>query len=150
MNDEEFRERFLCKLAEKNTAPWLTNLVEELKNRREQNWEKAQNSGIKETTNYFNALMVLSGADFNYWNIIYHYLNQLPDSAFANGNLDWCLNVLENAGNTGSREPVMLYELYKAKGLDDRAKKFRQKNGNCYGFDVTTYFDRVDAEELKQ
>lgn len=150
LNDEGFRESYLCKLAEKNTAPWLTNLVAVLKVRRERNWEQAQTSGIKETTNYFHALMSLSGTDFNCWNIIHDYLVNLPDSAFAGGKLDWCLDVLEDAGNTGSREPVMLYELYKSKGLNERAAIFRRNNGNCYGFDVTIYFDRVDAERSKQ
>jgi hypothetical protein len=149
LNDESFRESYLCKLAEKNAAPWLTNLVDELKIRRECLWNEAQTSGIKETTNYFHALMALSGTDFNCWNIIHDYLVNLPDSAFADGKLDWCLDVLEDAGNTGSREPVMLYELYKSKGLNERAARFRRNNGNCYGFDVTVYFDRVDAEQSK-
>jgi hypothetical protein len=77
-------------------------------------------------------------------------LANLPDLAFADGKLDWCLDVLEDAGNTGSREPVMLYELYRSKGLNERAARFRKNNGNCYGFDVTIYFDRINAEKSKQ
>jgi hypothetical protein len=88
--------------------------------------------------------MTLSGTDYECWNIIHNYLVKLPDSDFQNGRLDWCLDVLENAGNTGSQEPVMLYELYKIKGLNDRAIRFRRENGKCSGFDVTAYFDTVD------
>jgi hypothetical protein len=73
-------------------------------------------------------------------------LVKLPDSEFQNGKLDWCLDVLEDAGNTGSQEPVKLYELYKTKGLNQRATKFRQENGKCSGFDVTTYFENVDKQ----
>lgn len=144
LNAEDFKASYLCQLAKNDAGPWLTNLVDVLKVRRETNWVKAVTSGIKETTNYFNCLMALSGTDFNCWNCIHDYLVKLPDSAFQDGKLDWCLDVLEDAGNTGSREPVMLYELYKTKGLNKRAAKFRQENGKCSGFDVTVYFDNVD------
>ncbi len=146
LNDAGFRPSYLCKLAEHDTGPWLTNLVQILQARREQVWKETQASGIKETTNYFNALMALSGTYFQCWNIIHDYLDQLPDTAFKDGKMDWCLDVLEDAGNTGSQEPVMLYELYRKKGLDDRAAKFRQENGKCQGFDVTQYFDNVDRQ----
>lgn len=144
LNDAGFRPEYLCKLAESDTGPWLTNLVEVLTVRREKKWAEAQASGIKETTNYFTGLMALSGTYFQCWNIIHGYLVKLPDDAFKNGKLDWCLDVLEDAGNTGSREPVMLYELYRTKGLDERAAKFRQENGKCRGYDVTQYFDNAD------
>ena len=143
---EDFRTRFLCKLAANNPQPWLTNLVDVLKVRREKNWEAAKSSGIKETTNYFHALMALSGDNFECWNLIHDYLVKLPAAEFQNGQLDWCLDVLEDAGNTGSREPVMLYELYKSKGLTERAARFRRENGKCSGFDVTIYFDRSDGK----
>jgi Regulator of chromosome condensation (RCC1) repeat len=146
LNDKGFRPSYLCKLAEHDVEPWLTNLVEVLQERRERLWKEAQASGIKETTNYFNGLMALSGTYFQCWNIIYDYLDKLPSSAFQDGKLDWCLDVLEDAGNTGSREPVMLYKLYRTKGLDERAARFRQENGKCQGFDVTQYFDNVDRE----
>jgi alpha-tubulin suppressor-like RCC1 family protein/HEAT repeat protein len=148
LNAEDFRERYLCQLARNDAGPWLTNLVDVLKVRRENKWIQAKASGIsiKDLTNYFNATMALSGPDFDCWNIIHDYLVKLPDSEFQNGKLDWCLDVLEDAGNTGSQEPVKLYELYKTKGLNQRATKFRQENGKCSGFDVTTYFDNVDKQ----
>ena len=146
LNAGDFRESYLCQLAKNDAGPWLTNLVDLLKVRRENNWKLAVASGIKETINYFNALMALSGADFDCWNIIHDYLVKLPDSAFKDGQLDWCLDVLEDAGNTGSQEPVKLYELYKTKGLNERAARFRRENGKCSGFDVTTYFDNVDRQ----
>jgi hypothetical protein len=146
LNAEGFRESYLCQLARNDAGPWLTNLVDVLKARRKTNWLKAVTSGIKETTNYFDAIMTLSGTDFDCWNIIHDYLVKLNDSEFQDGKLDWCLDVLEDAGNTGSRESVMLYELYKTKGLNERATKFRQENGKCSGFDVTIYFNNVDKK----
>jgi len=148
LNAADFRESYLCQIAKNDAGPWLTNLVDVLKVRRDTKWLEAKTSGIsaKDLTNYFNATMALSGTDFDCWNIIHDYLVKLPDSEFQNGKLDWCLDVLEDAGNTGSREPVMLYELYKIKGLSERATKFRQENGKCSGFDVTIYFDNVDKQ----
>jgi len=152
LNADDFRESFLCQLAKNDAGPWLTNLVDALKVRRETKWSQAKTSGIniKDMTNYFNAIMALSGTDYDCWNIIHDYLVKLPDSEFKDGKLDWCLDVLEDAGNTGSREPVMLYELYKTKGLNDRATKFRQENGKCSGFDVTVYFNNVDRQSAKK
>ena len=146
LSDAGFRPEYLCKLAESDTAPWLTNLVEVLKVRREKKWAEALASGIKETTNYFTALMTLSGTYFQCWNIIHDYLDKTPDAAFKDGKLDWCLDALEDAGNTGSREPVMLYELYRTKGLDERATKLRQENGKYQGYDLTQYFDNADRQ----
>ncbi len=146
LNDKGFRPSYLCRLAQNNPGPWLTNLIELLTTRRENNWVKAQASGLQDKTNYFNALMTLSGTYFQCWKIICDDLDKLPSSAFQDGKLDWCLDALENAGYTGSREPVMLYKLYRKKGLNERATKFRQENGKCHGFDVTRYFDDVDGE----
>lgn len=90
--------------------------------------------------------MALSGADFDCWNIAHDYLVKLPDSEFQHDNLDWCLDVLEDAGNTGPGEPVKLYELYKTRGLNELAAKFRKENGKCSGLDVTVHFDNVDRQ----
>ena len=56
------------------------------------------------------------------------------------------LDVLEDAGNTGSQEPVRLYELYRKKALDERARRFRQENGKYQGYDLTQLFDNVDRQ----
>ena len=148
LGNEGFHPAFLCKLAGGGTKPWLTNLVEVLQARRERLWKEAQTSSIPELerTNYFYATMTLSGTYFSCWNLIQDYLTGLPPAEFQKGRLDWCLDVLENSGNTGSQEPVKLYELYKTKGLTDRATAFRRENGKCRGFDVTQYFDQADRQ----
>jgi hypothetical protein len=123
LNDEGFRPQFLCKLAEKDTCPWLTNLVEMLQLRRIRVEQEVEASGVEPKANYLQARMALSGTYFNCWNIIYNYLHDLPASAFADGKMNHCLDALEKAGNTGSREPTMLNELYRLKGLNERVAK---------------------------
>ena len=117
LNDAGFRVRFLSKLAENNPSSWLTNLVSELKSRRERIWKKAE-GGNGSNTKYFYTETYLTGAYYDCWNIIYRHLTDLPDSAFANGKLDWCLDVLEYAGTADSNRTIEIYELYRSKGLE--------------------------------
>jgi hypothetical protein len=146
LHDVGFRPNYLCKLAENNARPWLTNLVEMLEARRDRIWKEVETSGTEPKTNYFQALMTLSGTYYRSWNIIYKYLHELPSSEFAGGNLDRCLDVLENAGTTGSQEPTQIYELYRMKGLNKRATKFRSENGKYSGYSLSGFFDKVDAQ----
>ena len=128
LDDPAFRPRYLCKLAEKNAGPWLGELAEVLT----------------------NAPGTLSGATFQCWNILYNYLRGLPASELRSGRLDPYLNLLQNAGNTGPREPLMLYELYRSKGLEERAAKFRavlEKTFAPYG--IKEQLDRIDASYAK-
>ena len=146
LHDVGFRPNYLCKLAENNARPWLTNLVEMYEARRDRIWKEVETSGTEPKTNYFQALMTLSGTYYRSWNIIYKYLHELPSSEFAGGNLDRCLDVLENAGTTGSQEPTQIYELYRMKGLNKRATKFRSENGKYSGYSLSGFFDKVDAQ----
>ena len=147
LNDVGFRPNFLCKLSEKNAGPWLGDLVEVLDKRRERIAKKAETSGVEPKVFYYQALMALSGTYYRCWNIIYDHLKGLPFAAFADGKLDRCLHELENAGSTGSREPLMLYELYRMKGLNQRAAKYRKENEQrlaVYG--IRQFFDKVDEK----
>jgi len=70
----------------------------------------------------------------------------LPKEQYAAGKMDRYLGVLENAGRTGSREPVMIYELYRMKGLDDHARRFRSQTENKFAvYNIRQFFDKVDA-----
>lgn len=80
-------------------------------------------SRVEPKASYFQARMALAGTYFQCWNILYKYLRDLPAADFADGKMNRCLNALENAGNTGSREPTMLDELYRMKGLNKPAAK---------------------------
>ena len=147
LNDEGFRPNYLCKLAEKDTGPWLTNLVEVLEARRIRVEKEVAASGVEPKADYLKARMALSGTHFNCWNIIYQYLHDLPAAEFADAKINRCLDALVNAGDTGSREPTMLYELYRMKGLNQRAAKFRSEHDNRFaGYNINQYYDRVDAQ----
>ncbi len=145
LDDAGFRAQFLCKLAEKDASPWLNDLTEVLRTRRMRTREKADTSGVEPKENYYRALMTLSGAHYRCWNTIYEHLKGLPFAAFAEGKLDGCLSELENAGTGGSREPLMLYELYRMKGLNRRAAEYRKAHEPglaVYG--ISQFFDKID------
>lgn len=147
LTDIGFRPSFLCKLAEKDAGPWLDDLVGVLEARRVRNAKKAEASGVEPRVYYYQALMALSGTYSRCCNIIYDHLKGLPYAAFAEGKLDHCLSELENAGNTGSREPLMLYELYRMKGLNKRAEKFRREIEQRFAaYGISQLFDKVDAQ----
>jgi hypothetical protein len=68
LNDAGFRPNYLCKLADQNAGPWLTNLVELLEARRDRIWKEVVASGVEPRTNYFQARMALAGTYFQCWN----------------------------------------------------------------------------------
>jgi len=70
LNDAGFRPGYLCKLAEKNAGPWLTNLAEVLEARRDRIWKEAVASGAEPRTNYFRVRMALVGTYHHCWNIM--------------------------------------------------------------------------------
>lgn len=144
LDDAGFRPQFLCKLAQKGAGPWLEELVKVMEERRRHNEQQAAASGIPEKESYLQALLHLSGTYYETWNIIFEYLRERPGQEFVNGKFDRCLDVLENAGTTGSREPVMLYELYRTKGLDQRAANYRRHCEQTFSYDVGRYFKQVD------
>jgi hypothetical protein len=147
LDDEGFRPSYLCKLAENNTGPWLTNLVEVLEARRIRVEKEVENSGVEQKQEFLKARMALAGTYYKCWNILYKYLHDLPAADFADGKLNRCLDALENAGDSGSSEPTMLYELYRMKGLNQRAAKFRGEHDNQYaGYDINRYYNQVDAQ----
>ena len=146
LNDAGFRPNYLCKLAERDAGPWFSDLIEVLEQRRARIVSKVAASGVEPKTNYFQALMHLSGTSSRCWNILYDHMKGLPFAAFAARKMDRCLNEMEAAGNTGSREPVMLYELYRMKGLNRRAAKYRKENEQRFAvYSISQFFDKVDA-----
>jgi hypothetical protein len=140
LGDTGFRLQFLLKLAEDDPKPWMNDLLEIMEARRARNLKKAETDAIS-----LEVYMALSGSYYHCWNLIYDYLKNLPPNEFADGRMDQHFKVLEQAGVTGSREPVMVYELYKMKGLQQRAARFRNQNGNYRGYSLAEFFDRIDA-----
>ncbi len=77
------------------------------------------------------------------------YLRERPDREFAEGKFNRVLEVLEQAGGTGSREPVALYELYLSKDLDKRAADYRRRCEATFSYDLRPYFEQVDRSFVK-
>jgi hypothetical protein len=146
LSETGFRLSFLCKLAEKGAGPWLNDLAAEMEARRARNQREAEASGAEPRAYYFEALMTLSGKYAQCWSIIYNHLQKLPKEQFTGGKMDLYLDVLENAGRTGSREPVMIYELCRMKGLDDRARRYRSQTEDKFAvYSIRQFYDKVDA-----
>jgi hypothetical protein len=141
LHDAGFRLQFLLKLGETDPKPWIADMAEIMEARRERNVRKAKADGAPPQT-----YMYLSGAYNQCWKVIYGYLEKLPASDFAEGRNDRYLKVLEEAGNTGSQEPVQLYELFRLKGLTEHARQFRSRNGNYSGSSLEEFFKRVDSK----
>jgi hypothetical protein len=146
LNDAGFRPNFLCKLAENNAGPWLTNLVEMLEARKERIWKEAETNGVEPKADYIQARLTLSGTYYQSWHIIYNYLHELPSSEFTGGRLDRCLDILVNAGTANSDQPARIYEIYRMKGLNKRAANFRSETEKHPGYSFKESFDRVDAQ----
>lgn len=145
LSDAGFRLQFLCKLSENDAKPWVKDMAEIMEMRRVKNLKKAEANGAPPGT-----YMYLSGAYNRCWKIIYEHLKGLPYADFADGKSDRYLNLLEQAGNTGSQEPVMIYELYKMKGLNRRAATFRSENEKAFAWaSIGQFFDKVDARYPK-
>ena len=141
LNDTGFCLQFLLKLAADNPGPWIDDMVQIMDARRARNVKKAEANHAPPGT-----FMSLSGAHWQCWRTIYGWLQNLPATEFADAKMDRYLQVLEEAGNTGSQEPVMLYELYRMKGLNRRALQFRAENGKYSGYSLAESFNRVDAK----
>jgi hypothetical protein len=142
LNDAGFRLQFLCKLAEIDVKPWLDDLTEIMEARRERSLKKAAANGAPP-----NTYMYLSGAYNRCWKIVYEHLKGLPFARFERGRADRYLRMLEQAGTTGSQEPLMIYELYKMKGLNKRAAKYRSEIESAFAWaSINQFFDKIDAK----
>jgi|GEM_PF-2152008 len=141
LDDPGFRLQFVLKLAENNPTPWINDLVQIMEARRTRSIQKTKADGAPPETYIY-----LSGAYYRCWNMVYGCLKSLPASAFSDGSLNQCLDMLENAGSTGSQEPTQLYALYRLKGLEKRATEFRSKCEKSFAYDMKVYFNRVDNQ----
>lgn len=143
LNDPDFGSQFLCKLAEQNPQAWLDEMAKHLETRLAKEKQLALGWG-GDPEKYEPAL---SGTAFQLWNIMYDHFQGAPFVAFANGTSDRYLSILERSGNTGSREPLLLYELYKMKGLNKRAAKYRNTcEGKYAAYNIKEFFDKIDPK----
>ncbi len=140
LNDTGFRLSFLCKLAEKGAGPWIKDMADRLEAWRLREKKKATTWGANPETYQ----PMLTGTYFQSWNIICQYLHELPPDAFADGKLDRILDVLEKTGTTGS-QPTEIYDLYRMKGMKERAIRYRAQCERTLSRDFSYFFNQVDA-----
>jgi hypothetical protein len=141
LNDPGFRPKYLCKLAETNAGPWIPGLADALDSWRADNEKKAKTQG-GDLRNY----MYLSGTYAECWKTIYKYLDGLELKEFANNQQDRYLDTLEkNCSVNGNQYPLMVYELYRKKNLNERATRFRAAmEKEMEKFRIKEAFDQVD------
>lgn len=78
------------------------------------------------------------------WALIFEYLKARPVKELPSGALDASLDALEKQHWFSSAEPRALYALYLARGMKERAKRFR---ASCKpGFDMEEYFKMADKD----
>lgn len=138
--DVGFRLQFLLKLSEVDPKPWIKDMARIMVARRIRNLKKAELDGFPPET-----YMYLSGAYNRCWHLMYDYLEKLPGPELSNAENQSYLQVLEQAGNTGSQEPIMIYELYRSKGLGERANNFRRQSSTYSGQNLEEFFNRIDS-----
>jgi hypothetical protein len=91
------------------------------------------------------------------WERLYKHARTLPETALKAGRYDDLLDALESpsAKNSStevekgpkwysSSEPRDLYAFYLQRGLNDRAKKFRERTKAAVAYDIEYYFKMVD------
>jgi HEAT repeats len=116
LEDAGFHDYFIAKMAEKDTAPWLPELVRILEIR------KKSDPG---------APYLLNGAYSKCWEDIHQYLFRLPKEKLSSNDNAHYFDVLEDMVQNGDgrlrHEGSDLYVFYKTNGLSDRVAKLRQK-----------------------
>ena len=143
LDDPEFGSQFLCRLAAQNPSEWLDETAKHLEMWLTNEKQRALGWG-GDPEKYEPAL---AGSPFQLWNIMYDYFHGAPYATFADNKSDRYLSILERAGTSGSREPLLLYELYKMKGLNKRAAKYRsEREGKNAAYNLKQFFDKIDPK----
>lgn len=142
--DPGFRLNFLCKLSEQDAGPWLEEMAKIMDQRLER--EKKKSAGWGADPKKYRP--ELTGLHLRCWRIICDYLKGLPYADFADGKMDRFFNTLEQSTGSGSQERIMLYELYKMKGLNKRAAAFRNEVAKQDSWKVQ-FLDKIDAKYPK-
>ena len=128
MNNKEFEPSFLNALARKTPEPYLdaqARVVEEMND--PLNWRGRQISAL--TT----------------WKILFKYLQRQSTEALKSGSFDRYLDAIEKYGNSSSSEPRDVYAFYILRGMNERAKRFRERANRAATYDLDYYFKQVDS-----
>lgn len=125
LSDDYFKPAIVAKLAVSEPEAWLPHFAEILE-------RKLVPMNFRTGANAY----------WECWHLLHGHLKSLPAESFKDGKLDRYLLALENAGTSGSHEPEQIYKLYRAKGLADRAAKYRKHCTATLTYDIGYYFDR--------
>jgi hypothetical protein len=133
----DFRPLFVNALASGNPQPYLAMLAEVIveQGAGPSDWKRPEN---------WNYGGTIPAADS--WRILFDFLKSRPAPELASGQFDRSLDALERMHWYSSGDPVALYALYVNRGLESRAKKFRDATRKTAPFEMDLYFDRVDRD----
>jgi hypothetical protein len=128
----EFRVSFISKLAEKEAGPWLADLAGILE-ARVKYVEAWTNSAPDDPRRYSDVMggRILTGAYAGCWEDLRHYLLSLPAEKLSDSDSARYMDLLEGTAQRYQGMQVgeanQLYELYRTRGLDQRAEGIRRK-----------------------
>lgn len=145
LDDPNFHDRFISKLAENDATPWLTNLTEILEARVASVEREAEKN--PQERDYIYATRKLFGVYETCWEILLKHLQKMPSSAFSGGKMDRYLDALEKASIRELNIPRDLYRFYKQKGLVERATRYRKEVEAKGRSDMKQVFDQIDAKQ---
>lgn len=85
------------------------------------------------------------------WHLLFDHLQKQTPTALESPALRPFLDALEsNYTNWSSSEPEQLYKLYRAKGLEARARDFRRRAQAAVSYDLGIYFKRADENIARE
>jgi hypothetical protein len=127
LENEEFKPLFLIALAKENPTAHLDALAVGIEQR-------------SEPKNFWGGQIPA----FTAWGILFKHLQAQPAETIRSGKLDRYLDAIEKVGNYSSSEPRDIYAFYVQRGMNERAKKFRQDAKRAASYDLDYFFNQVD------
>jgi hypothetical protein len=128
VRDDDFRASFIDALALDDPKPWLDDLAQIVLNNQQPKL-------------YFVAQMPV----YTSWQILKAEMESRDLEELAGGKLDKYLDALDHPPDIGSGPFTEMYQFYLAKGLRDRAARFRQETKRrITAYDIEYFFNQVD------
>lgn len=138
LNDDYFKVAFLARLSATNPVAWMPELLDVVERKLQPcNWGQG---GRSSPVFHYNP----------YWdcfNQLWTALNAQPNADILAGKFDRYLLASENGGITGSSEPERIYAFYLAKGMSERAAKFKDATLKEHP-SFEQYFQRAERNVL--
>ena len=127
LTNKEFEPLFLNALARETPEPYLDALAQVVEEKNDpENWRGGQIPALTS------------------WKILFKYLQSLSTDVLTSGSVDRYLDAIEKYGNYGSSEPRDVYAFYILRGMNERAKRFRERANKAATYDLDYFFKQVD------